>query len=354
MQMKHLKQLIFCINPIKFSLLLLLILLPFSGHSYEGEKEVKNIFARIDAISSPTLEEYVMLEDFLRDGDRPYLDVFGKLKAPHPLSPPIPPEKTTAWHKNCRTLKLIGYKNEPPIYEIHHLNSGPHDKNRCIVLYVSYNDSYPQSVRKVLEGLKKVQFSGHVILRIGGYPNLQFGGLKLCHIPYAWKVAAIMEAKNLGYKSIVWLDARMYPISKIDTIFTITEHLGYFFFTRNATLDDLLRENLVESEVLKALHVINPKAVKHILGDIIGINTEDAAASSFLIDWMHETEKVIPTLSLKPEDVCLSALSYKHNLTRTIQYDPMVIPATQRKLRNQLIPFTVHFIKQNIPNEWVE
>lgn len=353
MQSKHLKQLIFCINPIKFGLLLL-SLLPFSGHSYEGEKEVKNIFARIPDITSPVVEDYVMLEEFLREGDRPYLETFGKLKAPPPLPPPVPPEKNIAWHKNCRTLKLIGYKNEPPIYEVHYLNVGPHDKSRCIVLYASYNDGYPQSIRRVLEGLKKIQFSGHVILRIGGYPNLQFGGLKLCHIPYAWKVSSMMEAKNLGYKSIVWLDARMYPITNIDTIFKVTEYLGYFLFTKNTTLDDLLRENLVESEVLKALHVANPKAVNHILGDVIGINAEDAAASSFLTDWMNETEKVIPTLSLASEEICLSALAYKHNLTRTIQYDPMVLPATQRKLRNQFIPFTVHFIKQNIQNEWIE
>ncbi|NNM43180.1 MAG: hypothetical protein HKM07_02430 [Chlamydiae bacterium] len=354
MQTKHLKQLIFCINPIKFGLFLLLCLLPFSGHSYEGEEEVNKILSELPDITSPTPEEYAQLEEFLRVGDRPYLDAFTKLKAPHPLPPPLPLTKDIGWHKNCRTLKLIGYKNEPPIYEVHHLNSSPHDKSRCVVLYGSYNDSYPQSVKKVLEGLKKIQFSGHVILRIGGYPNLQFGGLKLCHIPYAWKVSAIMEAKNLGYKSIVWLDARMYPITNIDTIFKVTEYLGYFLFTNNTTLDDLLRENLVESEVLKALRVANPKAVNHILGDVIGINSEDAAASSFLTDWMNETEKVIPTLSLEPDEICLSALAYKHNLTRTIQYDPMVLPATQRKLRNQFIPFTVHFIKQNIQNEWVE
>jgi len=57
-------------------------------------------------------------------------------------------------------------------------------------------------VRNLLSELGKCGYRGHLLLRIGGFPNVEKGGLKICHVPYAFKVAALLEARNLGFEEI--------------------------------------------------------------------------------------------------------------------------------------------------------
>lgn len=47
--------------------------------------------------------------------------------------------------------------------------------------------------------------------------------------PYAFKLYAMREAVNMGYRYILWLDASMLCIAPLDPVFDIIEQDGYFF-----------------------------------------------------------------------------------------------------------------------------
>lgn len=46
---------------------------------------------------------------------------------------------------------------------------------------------------------------------------------------YAFKVYAIEKVRSQGYTKILWVDASMLPIRRVDDVFSIIEKDGYFF-----------------------------------------------------------------------------------------------------------------------------
>ncbi len=161
----------------KLSLLLLLSSLVYL-HGYEGEEEVETVFAKIHDLSSPTLEEYRTIEEFLKNGQRPYLLPLIENFNNEPAC-----NRTIKTRRIGKNLKLVGDHDEMPLLKLFHLNN-PISKDRCILLYASYNAPYPDMVMHIVTELEKTGYQGDVLVRIGGYPLLENEGIKLCHIPY--------------------------------------------------------------------------------------------------------------------------------------------------------------------------
>ncbi|GAB4187964.1 MAG: hypothetical protein Tsb0015_07420 [Simkaniaceae bacterium] len=301
-------------------LAILLIFISSITQAYEGKEEAEYIFSQIKDITSPSLEDYLLLQDFLFYGERPYLKVFDELSCP--------PKSTMQSYqrRSCRNLRLIGDNYEMPVYKIYHVNSSPKNKERCIVLYASFNSYYPSKVKRLVSELKNTGYQGHIILRIGGYPNLLDKGLLFCHIPYAWKICAIMEAKNLGYKNILWLDAAFHPISDLNVIFKIIKKFGYLFIYEEEIDFD---KSIFSRTSLQSLGMDNGKnKIPHILGGIIGFNVEIPKIANFLQQWQEITKKVKPNLSTFPEELPLSVLAWRNSLRpvcrarKIFTYDP--------------------------------
>lgn len=280
-----------------------------SLYSYQDE-ELNRLWNSIADINHPTLEEYQLFEQYLQNGERPYLNGFrqslltlGDLKS------------------GCLTrlnlmqnFMLIGPNQEMPIIETHCINSDPESKKRCIVLFGSYNRVYPDKVRTLLSELQLCGYAGHVLLRIGGFPNMQNGGLKLCHVPYAFKAAALREAQMLGYKEVLWIDSALHPLSALEIIFSIIRIKGYFFISVGSLKDNLpclLPDAASSLEITPELY----DRIPHLSSCLIGLNFENQKVVQFLESWLIETEKVYPNITWFPEELSFSVAAWRLQCT---------------------------------------
>jgi len=196
---------------------ILLGVLSFSFlNGYEGEHSVQDLYNSIQDINSPTYEEYLRIQDFLQFSERPYLK-----ELDHFYDPTIPRDLR---RRTCRQIKLVGDQGEMPTFEVHHF--GESESKRCILLYSTYNSPYPRMLKRTLFQIKNEGFVGDVIVRIGGYPWMDNEGIKLCHVPYSWKVLFLCEAIDLGYKEILYLDSSMIALNDLSLLFSMLNKNG--------------------------------------------------------------------------------------------------------------------------------
>ena len=161
----------------------------------------------------------------------------------------------------------------------------------------------------MLKELKDSGYSGHVLVRVGGFPNIANGDLKLCHVPYAFKVAFFREAKELGFKQILWLDSAMHPLTNLELIFREIKEKGYFLLSCQTLAEVRPPPN---PEAIKSL-CITPEIysyIPHTPSGVLGINLEKTLGQSFLECWYFETQKVIPCISWFPEELSLAVITW--------------------------------------------
>lgn len=267
---------------------------------YQDEELVK-LWSSVADINHPTLEDYQLIDRYLSTGARPYLNLIRESN------------QIEMYHQRMKSIlnfKLVEPENKMPAYEEYAFNIKENSKRRCIVLYSSSNGIYPDKARKLLSEIENCGYSGHVLLRIGGFPNTQFGGLKICHVPYSFKVAFLKEAKLLGFKEILWIDLAIHPLSNFDYVFWQIELNGYFL-TYVGSLQDNFSTHLPDAA--KALHIntdLYPQ-IPHISTGMIGLNMEHEQARQLLDIWYRETEKVYPCMTWWPEELSLSVAAWR-------------------------------------------
>jgi hypothetical protein len=277
---------------------LLVILLCSTAYSFY-DAELERVWNSVSDINNPTLEDYRSFENYLSTARRSYLDYF------------LPEaQKGNAKFIRFFEFKFVGDLGEQPIFERHVFNVDEENKDRCILLYASYNGIYPSKVRKILSEIEQSGYRGHVLVRIGGFPNTTHGDLKICHVPYAFKVAFFREAQRLGYKNILWNDSAMHPLTDYAFVFKTMDERGYFFTTigtlkRNASLHNL--------QAARSLGIDEEHYDKifHISSGIFGLNMEKIEAQELLYNWHQETQRVFPCITLYPEELALSVLAWR-------------------------------------------
>ncbi len=303
--------------------------------SYEGAEECDKIFSQIEDLKNPTLAEYRLIEDFLLNGRRPYLDPLynsERFKNALPNHSPV--------YRIKRQLKLVGDNGEMPIFETHNINTSIEDKSRCILIYCSYNDPYPAKAYHLLSELKSSGYSGHVLLRVGGYPNMQDDGIKLCHIPYSWKVAFIKEAQTLGYQSILWLDSSMHPLKDLSQIFTLIEINGYFFLTGGINLDYGYQFKNHIDHAVRSLN-LSPEdlsAIPHLVSCLFGVSTTHRKAMKVIDGWFQETKRVDPCVNWFPEELALSVVAWR-NKAKPLMHWGLFVCTNENKDHIDSFPF---------------
>lgn len=273
-----------------------LLLLFHSLHAFE-DSELVELWSSIGDITHPTFEEYKKIEDYLKNGERPYLKPLEHLDR----------------LARIRNFKLVGASHEMPIFETHSFNVSERSKNRCILLFASRNGIYPDKARKTLAELSRSGYSGHVLLRIGGFPNLPNGGLKLCHVPYAFKVAFLKEAQLLGYKEILWIDTALHPLTDLETIFAVIRERGYFF-TSVGNLSDNSTTHLPEAAASLSVTRDLYDRIPHISSSMIGFNMNSPRAVQLIDAWLREAENVYSFITCWPEELSLSVIAWRRQL----------------------------------------
>ncbi len=275
---------------------LLLILLCRAAHCFY-DVELEHVWNSVSDINHPTLEDYRLFETYLSTARRSYLDYFL-------------PETKQGKVKFIRLFdfKFVGENDEAPIFEKHVFHVDENDKERCILLYASYNGIYPNKVRKLLSEIKQSGYRGHVLVRIGGFPNVAHGGLKICHVPYAFKVAFFREAQLLGYKNVLWNDSAIHPLTDYAFTFNEMDARGYFF-TAIGTLQTTAPYHNPEAALSLGVDVNQYDKIYHISTGLIGLNMGKTEVKQLLDNWYNETQRVYPCITLYPEELAFSVLA---------------------------------------------
>lgn len=286
------------------SVLVLIVFYLSRSFSYEGKENVDSFLSTFKDINAPTVDELVLFEEFLKHGDRPYMK-------------PI----ESCPRRNCKGIKFVGENGEKPIRELFAVNTNLADKKRCIIVFGSYNYPYPEKVRLLVDELKECGYKGHLLMRIGGFPNMQNGGIKLAHVPYSWKVTGLQELRSMGYKEILWLDSAIHPLNNLEPIFKVIRRKGFFLTCSGFSIQYpySLGEHLPST--LKVLEVTDEelKKIPHLSGGILGMNTTNPKINKFLDDCVKETMKVTPCINLiYPEELMMSVVAYRNNIGPTI------------------------------------
>lgn len=190
------------------------------------------------------------------------------------------------------------------------INTSPEDRECCIITYVSYNKSYTTLLEQQIARLKQT-FRGHVLYRIGGWPNMESGCLSHCDVPYGFKACAFKEALELGYKKILWLDSLVEPLKDLTPIFDHIEKqtcvYRYSFFPFN---DHVNQEILNDFQ----LSFEETKNYSHIAAGILGFNFKSKIAVAVINEWHDSVERKRSFYGNFHDQIPLSIILHKYHL----------------------------------------
>lgn len=94
----------------------------------------------------------------------------------------------------------------------------------CVVNFVTKNAWYLKGQERLRQSLTDVEFKGDFL----GFVGEESLGCERHHkVPYAFKPAALLEAKNLGYDCVLWLDASFWALREVDSLFEKLKKEGH-------------------------------------------------------------------------------------------------------------------------------
>ncbi len=256
---------------IKFLLLLTTSLNLLQGNEYSDE-----VYNSIRNISSPTYEEYLLVENYLSTGTIPYI------------------YKMIDWRKNPlkRGVKLVNKAVDSIKYTTLYVKNKKKTKKNCVILYASFDTNQSTYIDNLVNKIQESTFKGTIIKRIGGWPNMEEGDLVLAHIPQAHKICAFKEALRLGYKKALWIDCNFLPEISLNTIFDRIKEHGIFTYKTQYTLLDLCQNG----EHIPAFNISKQQAKEYytVHSGILGMDLENSINKALLSQWYNKklTEEV--------------------------------------------------------------
>lgn len=228
------------------------------------------IYNQIKDIKAPSSKDYQLIQDYLDNGFILYRD------------------RMIDWRGNPLPRDVKIYSDKKNItYKVKSVNVKKKDRDNCIVLYSTFYENYPDLVSQTYESIINSSYKGHIIYRIGGFPNEQGGDIVKAHLPRAFKVAAFKEAYDLGFKYVLWLNAGMIPMIDLAKIFKRIKTKGVFGYLLPYNIRMLCHRN----EHIHALNISRHSAFKcfSIHSSILGINFEDEKGLAFFNMWYDKT-----------------------------------------------------------------
>lgn len=266
---------------------------------------METIYLKISNLLNPSAEDYRILQNYLLNGERPYLDWLNRYIQN--------PRDGFRYDIRVRDFRLLK-EDEDSIFEKVYFYKSPHDRDLCIISYASFNSWYPDRIKKLKDHLQKVEFQGHYLYRIGGWPNVEEGSLLLAHVPYAFKLCMFKEALSYGYRKIVWLDSSFMPLQDLSSLFKMIGEKGYLIVSDSNKFSNYINEKVLEYFNLSFNDSHNVEAIA---AGIIGFDFTNENARKIFDTWYTAAWELDGFLSSRPEQNALAAILYKLNLPVT-------------------------------------
>ncbi len=286
------------------------------------DNELETLWSSLSDIYHPSIEDYQAIQNYLKYGRRPYLDALVDHMIAQGVIHPNPDRSDMFWNRILQKIMLVGPNKESPTFHRLVLGNVPeHDLSRCIILYASFNADtydgrtpYVDRMWNIVKDLENVGYRGHVLLRSGGYPATEYGGILFAHVPYSFKVLSLIEASLLGYDQVLWLDCSAHPTNNLSEVFTILQQQGTFLLNNNLSLEfDYNFKIIIPDCTLKSagLTVRELPKIPHIVATIIGVSFKNESAHQFINEWLRLTGMAYPAMTLYPEELLVSIASWR-------------------------------------------
>jgi hypothetical protein len=190
-----------------------------------------------------------------------------------------------------------------------------------VVISVATDDEYRHRLRRLEESLHRQGYAGATIFWTGG--DLPPGCPQHQDIPYAFKPFGFAEARRLGFRSALWMDASCVAIRPLAEHFGSIRRQGYLVFRNGGNVgqwssDLALARYAMSRDRAMAIPEVNSAA--------LGLDFEDESAVAFLEWWLAAAREGSAFRGLtrpvtSPED----AEDVKWNRSQTVSRDPRVL-----------------------------
>jgi len=235
------------------------------------------------------------------------------------------PDELGDYKEGYASFKVIGTgPKELPQFERLYLKGGASERENCIILYASYNLNYPQGIQRLVKTISDSDYKGHVYYRIGGWPNTANGGLDSIDIPYGFKLCAFKEVQKLGYKRVLWMDASIIPVAKLNSIFSnMIKKQGYFVQANTHTVGKYMNEKCANAFGLTKK---DTDAMLSCSSAVIGIDFENEKGKEFFEAWDKISQNPDASLSGRPDQNLISILLHQLGMTNFAPARTLVAP----------------------------
>ncbi len=206
--------------------------------------------------------------------------------------------------KGFNQILIDPAKGQYPIQKLEKIGRGG---GNCIVCCIPYNEPYPAHLDYLITQLEKVGFNGHIYYRIGGFPNPTGAEITYAGVPYCFKIFAMIEAHQLGFSQLMWLDARARPLRDPKPLFRHIEKVGALI--NWASVEAQKSYILPNTEkLLKERTGTLVTEVPYVNSIVFGLNMNEPLVRDFITNYYALVGEGTPFLSCFPEEWVFTAI----------------------------------------------
>jgi hypothetical protein len=209
---------------------------------------------------------------------------------------------------SCFTRQTLISREKNLFPEVMHIR-GKEGSQDCIVLGCSFDRTYPEMLRSLVAGLKEIGYEGAIYYRIGGYPNPTGEEVRYAAVPYALKMFMILEAHQLGYNKVLWLDCSAWPLKNLDYCFEAIDKEGILVEWGRPNTELLIPQTRA---ILEKTFGMDFSTAPHVAGWLLGFKMDLPYVKEIFRDFYSMVRKGTPFLSMTPEETVLTALFARH------------------------------------------
>lgn len=237
----------------------------------------------------PTVKDYKLMQKSMKKKMAPFIEELGDFQS------------------RCQ-IKLVGKsKSEIPQQGLVAVNCAESDKENCVILYATYNKNYAAGLKRLVEHIAKSDFKGHILYRIGGWPNTEGGDFALAYVPYAFKVCFFREAQRLGYKRALWLDTSILPLASLNILFKKLQEQGYLAMGNHFMVGPFFNE---KASPFFKISFQDTFQIPSCSSGIFGLDFSHEKALKALSLWYEAARDPTAYYSARPDQNALSLILY--------------------------------------------
>ena len=259
-----------------------------------AEEPVPKVYRQISDISHPSFDDYLLLQNFFSIGERPLSEL-------------------NDMERLCRCFHFVNPSDRKCISsDLVALRCPPESRENCVLMYSSFNRAYPMALQRTVNIIRSSDFSGHVMYRIGGWPNTEEGDLTLAHVPYAFKVCLFREARRMGFKRCLWLDSSIIPLVSLNTIFDMIKEKGFLIFGGTDPIQSYMNE---PAAAAFGLTLEQTGTIPSCAAFIFGIDFTQEIGRTIIDRWYNAARHPTAFFSARSDQNALSIILHQLNIT---------------------------------------